>query len=174
MDRLKNISRYELWISSFVGDSLMSCDFFLGIILWDDVLLRIDMVFFFWKLPSKRTVDVLLEQMLEWYLMFKNNINMTQQREWIVLLPCFVFQFFAHQHWVSLTVVFAGGTFLLICLAFFFDFHLSWLHKENTQKNFWWYSGCFLHFHRLMLIGRTLRYLLDQAAAIDKYLVFAK
>jgi hypothetical protein len=73
-----------------------------------------------------------------------------------------------------LTVVFAGGTFLLICLAFFFDFHLSWLHKENTQKNFWWYSGCFLHFHRLMLIGRTLRYLLDQAAAIDKYLVFAK
>ena len=60
-----SIRTFEVEISYFFGDSVVSCDVFLETILWEGVFAENRCVVFFWKLPWKRACDVLLECMLE-------------------------------------------------------------------------------------------------------------
>jgi hypothetical protein len=49
--------------------------------------------------------------------------------------------FFADLHWVLLMLVFADGTVVLVCLAFFTDrFFCCDFVERNAPKNFWWCS----------------------------------
>lgn len=151
---LDRTSRTEMEISSFIGNSVVTCNIFLENVMRDYICWSIHVggclaknrhVMFFWRHSGKRECIVFLQQTLDRIHDIGKEYKYTQQTMNNARWHWYGLPFFSDHHWALLTLVFVDGSWWYWDTLTLFTGHwFPWLQMKKCTKKYMWCSRDFL------------------------------